>query len=111
MASASDDGTVQVWQELLYNQECWGATYRSIHHREYVFIQAHLACVDITFTVLFRLFRRFHADTDLVQTSIAGYAGCTCNFVLDTYDMYAHFFQQEMIHVSYTRTAIEELVG
>ena len=72
---------------------------RSIHHREWVFIQAHLACVGVTFTVLLRLFRRFHADTDLFQTSIAEYSGCTCDFVLYTH---THFFQEEMIHVSYT---------
>ena len=76
-----------------------GLTYRSIHHREYVYIQVHLACVGVTFAVLFRLFRRFYADTDLFQTSIAEYSGCTCDVVLDTH---IHFFQEEMIYVSYT---------
>jgi hypothetical protein len=52
-----------------------GPTYHSIHHREYVFMQAHLACMGVTFTVLLRLFRRFYADTDLFQTSIPECSG------------------------------------
>jgi len=85
-----------------------GLTYRSTHHRDYVFIQAHPACVGVTFTVLFRLFRRFHADADLFQTSIAENSGCTCDFVLYTN---TNIFREEMIYVSEQRATIEELVG
>ena len=45
-------------------------------------VKAHLAGVGVTFTVLLRLFRCFHADSDLFQTSIAAYSGCTCDFIL-----------------------------
>ena len=49
------------------------------------FFRRFWSCVGVTFTVLFRLFRHFHADTELFQTNIAEYSECMSVFVLYTH--------------------------
>jgi hypothetical protein len=77
-------------------------------HGEHIFIQMHLVLLLVKFTVLFRLYHRFHPDAEPSQTSISAYSLSASN---NRYKQGYSFLQKEMIYVSKERATVEKLVG